>query len=221
MNEAVIGTIKGVVKGVLSQVPVAGPIVTAVYDEVVSASLLKRREEWERNIEQRLEALEDEKIVEKLIGNESFVSCLIQATREAMSTHQHVKIDRLANAVVNSIDSSIDDDKKQIFLRWIERYSETHILVLEFLNTPIYTFAKNGVVPFVNEQKRTIKELIELAYPQKRFADEVIIIVIRELFSDGLIVTNHIDFKNPGDVFTKGYTTQIAKEFLTYIKDNR
>ena len=217
MNELVVGTIKGFVKGAVSQVPIAGPIVTAVYDEVVSASLLKRRAEWEKTIEQRLEALEDERIVEKLIGNESFVSCLIQATREALSTHQHEKIERFANAVVNSISSSLEDDKKQIFLRWIERYSELHILILLFSNDPAFWLTKAGISLIEPPKHQTLKQMLEVVYPNRLIDEDLIKLVINDLYSDGLIRTRGL---SSSEIFDRGFTTSIAKEFINFVSIN-
>ena len=218
MNDIEVGIVKGIVKGAVSLVPVAGPIMTAVYDEVVSTSLQKRRAEWEKTIEQRLENLEDDRIVDKLVGNESFVSCLVQATREALSTHQKEKIETLANAVVNSIDSSLEDDKKQIFLRWIERYSELHILVLAFFNDLAKMLINAGIDISDPVLKLSLEEMIEIVYPNKKIDESLVVVIVNDFYSDGLISTKGL---NSTIVFNRGFTTNIAKEFIKFITEQK
>jgi len=218
MNEVEVGIVKGIVKGAVSLVPVAGPIMTAVYDEVVSISLQKRRAEWEKTIEDRLEALEDSKIVEKLVGNESFVSCLLQATREAMSTHQNEKIDRLANAVVNSIDSSLEDDRKEIFLHWIERYSELHIKLLIFLNDPAEKLIHAGWDISAPSPKLPLEKIIGIVYPNKKIDANIVSVIINELHADGLVTSKGL---STTIILNRGFTTDIAKEFIEFISNKQ
>jgi len=215
-KEIAISVAKGIAKVLVSSIPTVGPIMTSVYSEVVTVALQKRRENWERSIEDRLEAIEDSKIVDKLVGNESFVTCLVQATMQAMQTHQEEKYKLLANAVANSIDSELSEDKKQIFLRWIERYSDLHIQILTFLNDPVSFLFRAGILPRNSSEHLSLKQAIEAVYPEKRQDEDLITVIIRDLYSDGLINSKGT---NLNDFVKKGFTTQIAKEFLGFISD--
>ena len=107
-------------KTALSVIPVGGALVTAVYDVVKGNILQKRQEKWKDMIENRLSKLET--TLEDIGENEAFATMLIKTTELAMKTAKEEKLEYLANALLYSIDHSIDEDKLIMFMSYVEKY---------------------------------------------------------------------------------------------------
>lgn len=116
-------------KTALSVIPVGGALATAVYETVKGNALEKRSQKWRSTIEERLSSLET--TLDKLGADENFATMLIKTTELAMKTQKEEKLSYLANALKNSINSTMDEDKAIIFMALLEKYTVSHIKVLE------------------------------------------------------------------------------------------
>lgn len=69
----------------------------------------------------------------------------VQATQTALRTHLEEKLKALKNAVVNvALGKEPDPDRQQQFRTLVDRFSDTHLVVLKFLNDPASHFQRRG-----------------------------------------------------------------------------
>ena len=85
--------------------------------------------------------------INELANNEQFIDVVIQATTFALRTSQKEKIDALKNAILSTaVEYNINDTKSQIFLNQINRFTNWHIKILQFIESPTDWF-KNAQKP--------------------------------------------------------------------------
>ena len=121
-------------KTALSAIPIGGALATAIYDVVKGNVLQKRQDKWKKMIEMRLAKVE--MTLEDIGENETFATMLIKTTELAMKTAKEDKLEYLSNALLYSVDHSIDEDKLIMFMSYVEKYSVSHIKILNFFNNP-------------------------------------------------------------------------------------
>lgn len=119
------------VKVVLSPIP-AG---TDIFEALVTSPIRIRQEQWGEAIANAIYKLQLESagIVETLSKNEEFQSLLISATLYASKTHLEQKRTALSNALINSVNSILPFDVKEIYLRFIDELTLQHIKTLDFV----------------------------------------------------------------------------------------
>ena len=91
----------------------------------------------------RLSTLE-ESILNTLGYSEIFTTTLLRATELAIKTNGK-KVECLANAVRYSAGHEVNEDYIVIFLNYIERYSISHLKLLNFFNAPNQYYTSIGV----------------------------------------------------------------------------
>ena len=119
-------------KTALSIIPIGGALATAIYDTVKGNVLQKRQGKWKTLIENRLSKLET--TLENIGENETFATMLIKSTELAMKTEKVEKLEYLANALLYTVEHSIDEDKLIMFMSYVEKYTVSHIKILNFFN---------------------------------------------------------------------------------------
>jgi len=73
----------------------------------------------------------------KLVDDPVFVSTLLRASQQAMTSHQKEKLDALRNAIINSaMPDRPDENLQQIFLTYIDDLTVWHIHALRYLAAP-------------------------------------------------------------------------------------
>lgn len=116
----------GTTKGLVSQIPLAGPIICGIYDEVVSSAYQKRIEGWLTYLDGRLEQLEcanvcpfdDAAFIDKMRNNELFISCFLQTSQYVIRDHHEDKKGLFANALLKTIDpSDLAEDRVLVFAK--------------------------------------------------------------------------------------------------------
>jgi hypothetical protein len=124
------------------------PGVAELFSLALASPLSKRRERWLNDLadlvcelKKRVEGFK----VEDLAENEAFVSATLQATHIALRTHQREKIEALRNALANiALGAAPDEDRQQMFLRFIDEFTASHIRVLSFLQNPMLQLQRSG-----------------------------------------------------------------------------
>jgi len=127
-----------VVKAALGSIPVGGNAAAEFFQLLVTPPLEKRRDEWIAEVGARLQELETKGIsLDSLQANEQFISTLMQATQLALRTHQNEMREALRNAVQNSArPGAPDDSEQQIFLNFVDSFTEWHIRILRLFRAP-------------------------------------------------------------------------------------
>ena len=145
------------IKAIIGLPPGGGAIVE-VWSAVITSPLESRKTKWMEEVVEELKRLEDENkgTVEKLVKDEEFISLLLQATQNAIKTHQEEKRRQLKNALMNSIDSPHKYDLRRAFINLIDELSPTHIKVLKL----IYDHRENRQIVFENKYSAIFNRLI-------------------------------------------------------------
>lgn len=195
--------IEGVAKTVLSEVPYV-KYFTQVVDSIKGNVLQRRYEQWQEKVGKRISELSQE-VSSKLGENDSFATMLIKATELASKTNG-MKMDYLANAVKYTAENEIDEDNLIIMLNCIEKYTLSHILILNYLQNPsLYSNGKQyiagGLFTYFDDY-----------YPDfnKAFQD----IILKDLFRDGLVNTDTGGSMTSAGMEAKR-TTELGDLFIT------
>ena len=119
----------------LSAVPLVGGPAVELLNAVLAPPLERRRDHWMEEVAQRLKDLEAKTGVplEELAKNDVFVDTVLHATHIALRTSQQEKLQALRNAVANAATSSANAVTQHMFLEWIDRFSDWHLLALRTL----------------------------------------------------------------------------------------
>lgn len=216
MSESII-TVKDAIeitgKTILSVIPIGGTLATAVYDTIKGNVLQKRQKKWMNIVEQRLVNLEI--ALDDLGQNENFATMLIKTTEVAMKTQKEEKLNYLANALLNSINAKIDEDKLIVFMALVEKYTVCHIKILDFFNEP--TKFSN-----INENNYSNSTGSPTAVLSRVYPDvmEMFDICWKDLYNDSLVSSVSIRAIMTGQGMIAKRTTQLGDEFLKFLNKN-
>lgn len=202
-------------KTALSAIPIGGTLITTVWDTVKSNAIARRYEEWKSLVEERLSKLEI--TLEGIGNNESFTSCLLRTTELAAKTSQERKREMLANALVNSLIIDIDENTMMIFLDLLSTYTEIHIIILGFFQRP------TNFEPVIksNMYMGSPITLFFETYPDLKKEEDLIRIIIKELFADGLLSSESMSGMMTADGAKAKRTTEFGDKFLKFISDDK
>ena len=167
------------IKGSLSALPFVGGALAEEMGLLLITPLTRRRDEWWADVARRVLDLEGKVQgfkFEDLGNNDQFVSAMIQATQSATKTNLKEKLEALRNAVLNvALGKEPNPDRQQQFLMLVDRFSETHLVILKFLNDPARHFRTLGQpVPQLNHvhSKLLLNVLVGQALPSLRRASD-------------------------------------------------
>lgn len=124
---------------ILNLTPIVGSALAALLDAVFEAPLSKRRAEYLRAVGEKVrELLEKYEVLtpEALSKNDMFVTAVAQGAQIALRAHQEEKIETLLNAIGSAAIVDIDEDIQQMFLRFIDELTPTHLRILKYLQDP-------------------------------------------------------------------------------------
>jgi len=212
--------IQGGAHAALAAIPVIGGTVSEVLSMVLAPSVSRRRDEWFRELADGLDELEAKVVgfkVESLIGNEVFVSGVIQATRAAAGTHQQEKREYLRNILLKiAIGKGPSEELQHVFISAIDAFTASHVKVLDVLWNAARDLTQQGLWSAssphgINDYGKAIKTL----HPELANQDSLLRYIMADLHNWGL--TN---LSKPEDVFPQGGShaiTNMGVEFLTFV----
>ena len=201
------------VKAGIGSVPVAGNAAVEFFQLLVQSPLERRRDEWMGDVSDRLRKLEEEGLtIEKLQKSEQFISTVMQASQISMRTHQREKREALRNAVVNSARAiSPDENIQQMFLNFVNDFTEWHIRLLRLFNAPPQVPGLSG---------GGLSNVLEYHYPELRGRKEFYDQVWRDLYVRGLVRAENMNATRTGRGLTEQQTTPMGVDFLKFISDS-
>jgi hypothetical protein len=133
-----------------------------------------------------------------------------------------------------------DANRQQQFISLLDRFSETHLVVLRFLNDPQAHFQKQGTTgPFiVQQQKLPVTKLIEIAMPallsrsspEERESTSFLFmeLVLRDLVSNRLVMLQPLNdtwavpafSSRQGGAPVQKMATHLGEDFLAFITES-
>jgi hypothetical protein len=208
--------------GAADSIPIAGPIVKQFISAFVDAPVVERRWHWVESIAIRVTKLEEkyENIKDNLATNEEFKTAFLYAGQIAIRSHQTEKLEALQNAVLNTaIPGAIDDSQQQIFLNYIDTFTEWHIRILKFLDNPI-EWGKIHNIKYPNLSSGGVSAILIAAFPEMKdkrpFYDQI----VYDLHERGLLNKSkdflHVLMTSEG-IFSS-HSSVSGKLFLNFIK---
>ena len=208
-KEKALDTAEIAAKTALSVIPVGGALVTSVYDTVKGNCLSKRQEKWKETLEERLSKLEC--ALEDIGNNELFTTALVKSTEIAMKTSREEKMAYLANAVINSLDPDIDEEKLIVFLSLLDKYTISHIKIIYFFINPKRF---DGVSSSSYMMGSPTTPLFQI-YPELN--NGLFKKIYDDLYTDGMVNTESLNVTMTGSGMVAKRTSQLGDEFLDFI----
>ncbi|PUZ21572.1 hypothetical protein GA0116948_11092 [Chitinophaga costaii] len=224
INKTTVGDVAhSLVKGGLGTIPIIGSLATEIFGLIVTPPLEKRRAEWMNQIAEKLKALEDKNAIDfhELSNNEQFIDVVLQATALALKTSEKEKIKAFQNAVVNTASREAPDQTvSQIFLNQLDGFTTWHIRILKFIDNPRLWFQKANRIP-PNYMAGSISAVIKDAFSELKNQDDLLDIIWNDLKTSGFHRTGDIKTTMTGDGTLSERTTQLGKQFLEFITNDR
>ena len=227
INKIVLATAKGAV----GQLPIVGGLISEYIGLAAENIASKRQEEWINMIEEKLVKLECE--MSKIADNEFLYSCIQIATVGALKAHQKGKREIFANAIYNAfVLTDIAEEKREIFISLIDRYTLSTIRVLKCYSEDGYSKYNNKKIQERNNQSNNMFETysspsqempieyINAEIPELRNEPSLVQTITTQLYADGLI--QRVDFAMPRypDETRRKRTTTLGDEFIRFIATN-
>lgn len=213
----------------LSFIPGAGEL----FNACVMAPAVRRRNDWIESIEKELYELSAQfsDITERVQKNEQAISVILTASPIALKTHNPVKLEALRNIVINAVlHEDYEEYKFQMFLSFIDDFTEWHIRLLEYFSDPQKAVKKYNANFDLSKQFHCLTmEPFKRIYPLMNNSNsyQYLKIIVNDLHSKGLLLCNSDIFSHSymrNDLYKAGHpytkrTTDFSDEFLKFIAD--
>lgn len=115
----------------------------------------------------------------------------------------------MANAVKNSINTKISEDRIIILLNGIEKYTQVHIRLLRFLQNP----SEYGSMDDYYMAAATMS-IYEKYYPEED--QQVIKIAVADLYKDCMITSNSLNTMQTVRGAFSSQTTDLGNDFIKF-----
>ncbi len=211
-------------RAIISAIPAVGGPLQALFENIFTTPLNKRRQEWLEELASVIDELQkkaENLTPEKLSQNEMFVTAALQASQIAIRNHKKEKIEALRNALFNSVQpNSPSDDKQLIFLRLIDELTPWHLRLLGVLNNPSKWMDKNDIKN-PGWIAGGVSTVIEHCLPELKGNGEFYEQLVRDLQVGGLIGQgNYLNVTMSGVGMLESRTSALGKEFISFISRN-
>ena len=200
------------VKAGISAIPIIGGPGAELFQYVVQPPLEKRRIEWMGYVGERLLELERRGFdIQKLGENEEFVSAVLHASQLAVCTHRQEKREALRNALFNiATGKAPEESVQQIFLEYIDSFSELHVQLLKFFQQPPDTS---------NVMMGALSTVIEQGMPNLRGKGQIYRQIWNDLVTRGLVGNVGLQVMMTGQGLGEKRTTELGDTFLNFISE--
>jgi hypothetical protein len=208
-----------IAKAGLSTLPIVGGPAAELFAAIVQPPIERRRDEWMRSVGQLLSELQIKGVdIETLKNNEQFIDTVLQATQVALRNHQERKRSALRNAIANSaVGRTPNDMTRQMFLRYIDEFTEEHLMILELFADPPGWFARHGN-PFPNLSMGGLSHILENAFPVLQNARPLYDQIWKDLYQRGLVNTEGLHAMMTGNGLTASRVSDFGERFLAFIR---
>ena len=210
-KELTENTIEIAGKTALSVIPVGGALITCVWDAVKGNAAQKRLNDWKEKVEERLSTLELS--LEEIGNNEIFTSTIIKATDVAIKTMEVKKREYLANAVLNSVETSMEESEVMMYLDMMDRYTAWHLKILCYFQNP-------KAFPGVDENNYLMGSPLQPMYkvfPELESNNSLVNKIVADLYNDGMLNTSSMNATMTGNGMVASRTTDLGNKFIGFI----
>lgn len=203
-------TAHAVVKAALSMVPAVGGPAVELFQYVVQPPLEKRRDQWMRDVGEKLEELRANGLdVDKLQSDERFISAVMHASQAALRTHHAEKLAALRNAILNvATGRGPDETTQHLLLSFVDDLSEMHLRILKVFHAP---------EPPLGVSMGGLERVLEHNIPDLRGQHELYRQLWRDLYARGLLNTENMVVTMSGRGLSERRTTRLGEQLLAFI----
>ena len=201
-----------IAKAGLSSITIIGGAAVELFQNVIQPPLEKRRNEWMRQVGEKLQDIEKKgQKLEDLQNNEVFISAVMHASQLALRTHKKEKLDALRNAVINIAKGQTPEEAIQhIYLDFVDSLTELHLRILKVIQAPSPP----------NREIGSLRWVIEYNIPKLRDKREFLDLLWKDLISRDLVGGDSLDAVPIGNRWREKYTTKFGDEFLNFISES-
>lgn len=206
-------TAHALAKAGIAAIPIIGGSAAEVFRLVVEPPLVRRREEWMKEVGERLVALEGQGLnLQELQNDDRFISAVMHATHIAIRTHEETKLEALRNAIDNVAQGQSPEEALQhSFLDTVDALSELHIRILRIFENP---------TPPPNLGMGGLSHVLEHNIPELRGRREVYDQLWRDLYFRGLVAIDGLHSTMSGRGLAERRTTKLGDMFLEFISSS-
>lgn len=214
-------------------VPGVGELFKFLFEEPIT----KRKLDWIESLEKRITELEttisDIKI--RIKNNENAVSATFYASALAVKTTDKIKLEALQNIIINAaLNPNFDGYKIQMFLSFVDSFTEWHIKILKFFHDP-KTIADEHKIKIISGEFQSLPAMYVFwkLYPDMSKNSDYVKVIIDNLYNSGLInvdgsfLTKVYSYRAPLGIFNQEFgpltkhTTDLGNELLLFISNNQ
>jgi hypothetical protein len=198
----------------LSAVPMLGGPAVELFRYLVQPPLDKRCEAWMKEVGENLQQLEKKGLdLDKLLGNEPFISAVMQASQAALRTHKAEKLAALRNAVLNIATGQAPEETVQhLLLSFVDQLSEMHLRIIKVFSAPV---APPGL------SMGGLENVLEHNIPELRGQRELYDQLWRDLYGRGLVNTDGLHVTMTGNGLIQRRTTALGEALLKLISSGK
>lgn len=210
-------------KAALGSIPYAGATASELLSLLVAPPLERRRNEWIKDLGERLTTLEENGIVDlnALQNNDLFLDTVLYATQIALRTSEKEKIEYLRNAVLNTAQGETPEESlAKMFLTLIDQYTLWHIKILSLFDDPEGWFKSHSKTP-PNLMMGGLSTLLTEAYPELKGQMNFCNLIWDDLHRAGLHNSGSLQAMMSGQGLLASRTTEFGKQFLSFIKEQQ
>ena len=212
-------TVYSVVRAAIAAVPLVGGPALELIGEVITPPLERRQHEWLTALAADVDALKKAHNirVEDLRDNPVFIDAVLTASQVALRTSQRQKHDALRNGVLNSaLPNRPDEVSQQVFLAFMDRFTELHLKILKLFHLPLQWQAPDGR-RVTNRHTGLAASVLEEAYPELKDQRPLYQQVWRDLYNAGLVRLETLENQGEGEGVMKKRTTSLGDQFVAFI----
>ena len=155
---------------------------------------------------------------DRLRDNPAFQATFLQAAQIAARTLQSEKLEALKNAIVNSaMAHDLDENLRQIFLHYIERFTALHLALLKLLDEP--ASHPIGKTQLAGMYTGGLDDVIEAAIPELRGRKELMQILATDLQAAGLLSGATISTMMSVQSLQTRRSTDLGRAFMSFISE--
>lgn len=212
--------VHSIVKTGLSAIPLIGGGASELFSLLIAPPVSKRRDKWLVQLAEGLEELKNnvpDFDMNSLVDNEVFITSVLHATQAAIRNHHEEKLLALRNAVLNSAAGiGIDDNIQLLFINLIDSLTPWHLRILHFFQSPGDWFAGNQQEA-PNIYMGGPSQVLESAFPDLKGRRAFYDILIKDLYSSGLLSIESLHVMMSGDGAMAKRTTDFGDLFVSYV----
>lgn len=202
----------GTAKAMVEAVPLVGGVASAWIFHAIDTPLGRRQQEFFESIAAGLMAAEIK--IEELGKRQDLLDTFVAATRIAVGTSSERKRRALRNAVLNTaIRPNDDETERHLFVGFVERFSEFHLILLKTLQDPVNAANALGL----DTSERTNATIT--AVVGRGVSGDTFKAVWNDLYQSLLVMGGGDYISTPIWNVAKRGPTALGERFLAFIED--